>query len=394
MKSITLKKGKEKALLRRHPWIFSRAIGKIETGIQLGETVEITNVKGEWLARGFFSPHSQIRSRVWTFSPDESIDGSFFERRIEKAKIYRQKIFGSENSNAYRLINSESDGLPGLIVDKYSDWLVVQFLSAGVEFWRETIIDILNKQFRPLGIYERSDTTSRSQEGLPLRKGTIAGEEPPEFIEIIENGLKFLVDVRKGHKTGFYLDQKANRKLVEEHASGQSVLNCFSYTGGFGIYALRGGAKNLVNIDTSQNALDIATENIKLNKLESSETINIKGDVFEELRNFLERGTRFDLIILDPPKFVESKRQLFQGARGYKDINMLAFKLLKRGGKLFTFSCSGHVTQELFVKIVSDAASDAGMSPKILRFLTQSPDHPFITSFPESLYLKGLLLEI
>jgi 23S rRNA (cytosine1962-C5)-methyltransferase len=295
------------------------------------------------------------------------------------------------DSNAVRLVASESDGLPGLIIDRYADYLVCQFLSAGSEHWKNTIIELLQELFPGLSIYERSDVSVREKEGLPLRCGVLAGIEPPESVEITENGMRLLVDIKTGHKTGYYLDQRDSRMAVRQWAEGRDVLNCFSYTGGFGVAALLGGATHVVQMDSSGPALEIAKQNAALNGLDPAASETIEGDVFKELRRFRDSRREFDLIILDPPKFVESRSQLDKGARGYKDINLLAFKLLRPGGLLFTFSCSGHMEMPLFQKIVADSALDAGRNGQILAVLNQSPDHPIALNFPEGAYLKGLL---
>lgn len=295
---------------------------------------------------------------------------------------------------ACRLINAEADLLSGLIVDKYGDYLVAQFLSAGVERWKSGIVKGLEAVLRPEGIYERSDAEVRLKEGLSLQTGLLAGEEPPEFIEIQEGGYRFLVDVRRGHKTGFYLDQAENRKIVAEYAQNRQILNCFSYTGGFSVAALKAGAERVVNLDTSGDALELASRNIQLNGLDLNRCENLQEDVFSCLRTFRDRGISFDMIILDPPKFAENQHQLEKAARGYKDINLLACKLLRPGGLLVTFSCSGLVSTELFQKIVADAALDAHRQARIQRRLFQSCDHAVLLSFPEGQYLKGLVCEV
>jgi len=311
-----------------------------------------------------------------------------------KAKSLREKIIDVSTTNAYRVINSESDGLPGLIVDRYGEYLVCQFLSSGAEFFKETITEVLDDIFKPKGIYERSDVDVREKEGLKPTKGLLRGKEPEELVEILENGLKFLVDIKEGHKTGFYLDQRDNRKLLSEFAKEKTVLNCFSYTGGFSVCALAAGALQVTQVETSASTLDLSIKNIELNKLDASQIKNVNGDVFEVLRKFRDERRTFDLVILDPPKFAESASQIQKASRGYKDINLLAIKLLNPGGILFTFSCSGHISQELFQKIVSDAALDAEREVKIIKQLTQSADHPIALNFPEGLYLKGLVCSV
>ncbi|MBI1931020.1 MAG: class I SAM-dependent methyltransferase [Ignavibacteriales bacterium] len=390
MKKVILKPGREKSLLRKHPWVFSGAIDKVTENPQNGENIEVFSSKNIWLARGSFSEKSQIRVRIWTFNESDNIDQNFFHSKIKSALNLRKSQI-NENTNSYRIINSESDGIPGFILDKYSDFLVCQFLSAGSEFWKGEIIESIKKEINPLGIYERSDSDVRLKEGLEIRNGNLFGEEPPDLIEILENGLKIFVDVKKGHKTGFYLDQRENRNLLLDYAGDKNILNCFSFSGGFSLYALKSGAKSVVNIDSSSEALSLISRNIEANCFTAEKNKNINGDVFKVLRKFRDENNLFNLIILDPPKFIESKANIEKASRGYKDINMLAFKILDKGGILFTFSCSGLMDRELFQKIVSDAALDAGRNIKIIKWLTQSADHPVAANFPEGLYLKGLI---
>lgn len=394
MGKVILKHGREKSLLRRHPWIFSGAIGKAEENLKIGETVDVFSTDGNWLARGAYSPYSQIRVRVWTFDPAEEIDPAFFGNRLQQAFLLREKLFADRSVTAYRIINSESDSLPGLVVDRYGDFLVCQFLSAGAEFWKAEIVTQLQSLIPCAGIYERSDLAVRNKEGLQPTCGVLWGETPPDLIEFQEGELRFLVDIKNGHKTGCYLDQRENRIAVTEFAKGKYVLNCFAYTGGFGLWALHGGTESVVNIESSASLLELARKNFELNGFDPNKIENIVGDVFQVLRQFRDKGREFDLIILDPPKFAESTSQLQKASRGYKDINLLAFKLLKPGGILFTFSCSGHISLELFQKIVSDAALDAGRDAQVIRYLSQDADHPIALNFPEGRYLKGLVCQV
>lgn len=394
MSTVTLKPGKERSLLRRHPWIFSGALAKGLAGAKPGETVELVSSRGEFLARGAASPHSQIAVRVWSFAQEEAIDREFFRRRLSQSLARRAGLPGLESTSGVRLVSAESDGLPGLIIDRYGDFLVAQFLAVGPEFWKQTIVELLGELLPNRGIYERSDAAVRAKEGLPQVKGLLAGEEPPPLVEIEEGGLKFLVDVVNGHKTGFYLDQRENRREVGLFAKGRSVLNCFAYSGGFGLHALAGGASQLTNLEISAPSLALLAENLRVNGLDDERVENVQGDVFEVLRRYDREGNRFDLIILDPPKFVESQGQLPRGARGYKDINRLAFGLLNPGGLLFTFSCSGLLPADLFQKIVADGALDAGREARIIRKLGQALDHPIGLNFPEGSYLKGLLCRV
>ena len=387
-----LKPGREKSVFHRHPWIFSGAIDREEGCKTPGETTEIVSSKGIKLGKAAYSPQSQIRARMWTYDPDEDISRDFFRARLKQAIDLRKTM--SIDSDAYRLVNAESDGLPGIIVDRYNEFIVCQFLSAGAEFWKKEIVNHLAQLLSPKGIYERSDTDARLKEGLQASAGVLWGDEPPELLEIREGNLRFWVNIHEGHKTGFYSDQRDNRALLSELAQGRDILNCFCYTGGFGVWAMACGAKTVSNADVSASVLEISKKNFEMNGLDLSKVGYLQEDVFVCLRKFRDSGKSFDMIILDPPKFVESKVQFERGARGYKDINLLAFKLLRPGGLLMTFSCSGLITPELFQKIVSDAALDAGREVYILQRLFQASDHTVSLNFPEGLYLKGLLCKV
>ncbi len=393
MHSCVLKKDKESSVLRKHPWIFSGAIDRISEDIPLGATLDVFAQSGTWLCKGAYSPQSQIRIRTWTFDPKVDVGNDFFAARIAKAHEYRSTVHAVTDS-AYRLINGESDGLPGLIVDVYGQFLVCQFLAAGVEYFKDTIIANLVEKFSPTGIYERSDADVRLKEGLQPRCGVLYGESPPTVIDVNEGELVYLVDVVKGHKTGMYLDQKENRKRVGTLCEGKEVLNCFSYTGGFGLAALVGGATRVVNLDASEDALTLAKLLYERNGVSDSRAEFLCGDVFKVLRNFRNEAKSFDCIILDPPKFAESRVQLEGACRGYKDINLLAFKLIRAGGMLVTFSCSGLMVTELFQKIVADAALDSGKTVRIVERLFASADHPVGTAFPEGTYLKGFVCHV
>ncbi len=379
--------GREKSLLRRHPWIFSGAVATVKGRPASGQTVEVLGQNGQWLARASYSPKSQIMGRVWTFDAGEAVDEEFFLRRILQSASRRNDFESS--SNALRLVHSESDGLPGLILDRYSGVLVFQLLTAGMEFWRKAIIDALRRLFPADAILERSDVEVRAKEGLPARVELVHGAIP-ELVEIHENGVKYLVDVHGGHKTGSYLDQRDSRLAVGRAAGGREVLNCFSYTGGFGLAALGGGAAHVTQLDASAPALALAERNRELNGFAAGSMDTVCGDAFQILRNWHKEGRTFDLIVLDPPKFVDSKASLNRACRGYKDVNLCALRLLAPGGRLFTFSCSGLMEDGLFQKIVADAALDAGRSGRIIRRLTQAGDHPVSLVFPEGAYLKGL----
>lgn len=380
---------------RRHPWVFSGAVEDVLGSPHQGSTVDVVDVRGQFLARAFYSPKSEIRARIWTFE-ERPIDQTFFCKTIEKAIERRSAI----STTARRLVFSESDHLPGLIVDQYDRCLVCQFLSAGVEHWKEEIVTALHEILEPLTIYERSDASPRKKEGLPLMSGLLLGEEPLDLIEIAENGARFLVDVKKGQKTGFYIDQRENRALLKEYCAEKDVLNCFSYTGGFSVFAFMGGARSVTDIEISSNTLALLEKNIAANVSRGPGPGDvpcheaIKGDCFKVLRRFRDQGRSFDVIVLDPPKFAESKERLEQACRGYKDINLLALKLLRPSGILLTFSCSGLMDPLLFQKVVADAALDSGREVRLVRRLQQGPDHPVLLSFPEASYLKGLVLQV
>lgn len=401
MPTLVLKPGREKSLLRRHPWVFSGAVQAVDGDPVPGGTVDLLSSKGDFLARAAYSPHSQIRARVWTFDPDETVDESFFRRRIASAIDLRRAALAGQpdkvgNSSspiphsALRLVHAESDRLPGLIVDCYADVLVAQFLSAGAEFWREAITGILLEESGLTRLYERSEADVRELEGLPPRCGPLRGE-PPTELTIEEHGLRFKVDLARGHKTGFYLDQRENRLRVRELARGRDALDCFCYSGGFTVNALAGGAQSVLSVDSSAEALSMCRENLALNNLPADRHTALEGDVFQALRKFRDAGRSFDLIVLDPPKFAPTAAQAARAARGYKDINLLGFKLLRPGGILVTFSCSGGVTAALFQQIVAGAALDAEVQAQVVAHLAQGPDHPVALEFPEGAYLKGLV---
>lgn len=388
---LVLKRGREKSLLRRHPWIFSGAIHHLDGNPAPGETVNLLSSRGDFLARAAYSPHSQIRARVWSFDPDEHIDSDFFRKRIQAASRTRDTWYLALNTDAYRLIHAESDGLPGLIVDRYGDALVLQSLTAGSEFWKDMVADILLEETSLTTIFERSDADVRELEGLEPVARILRGALPESRITIHENSLKFNVDFESGHKTGFYLDQRENRLRVRELAKGCDVLDCFCYSGGFTVNAMAGDAKSVVAVDASAGALALGRENLAINGHQAESVEWCEGDVFQVLRKFRDEGRSFDLIVLDPPKFAPTAAQAKKAARGYKDINLLALKLLRRDGILVTFSCSGGVDAALFQKIIASAALDAGVEAQIVERLSQAADHPVALYFPEGAYLKGLV---
>jgi 23S rRNA (cytosine1962-C5)-methyltransferase len=393
-KSIRLKRGREEPLLRRHPWVFSGAVDEVIGDPEPGETVEIFNHEGNWIARGSYSPHSQIRVRIWTWDPEETVDAELIARRIASAIERRSAIIPADEYSAYREVHAESDRLPGIVVDRYGGFRVVQILSAGAERWRDTLVEALSVPGDCLGVFERSDVDVRELEGLEKRCGHLWGVEPPEMVEIHEGDLKFKVDLREGHKTGFYLDQRQNRMAVREWIQGGSVLDAFCYTGAFALNAFRAGASDILAVDSSESALQLADHNRALNLIPDGSIDWRAADVFSELRLLRDKNRSFDVVILDPPRFAPTSAQVHRASRGYKDINLLAFKLLNPGGRLITFSCSGGVSPELFQKIVADAALDAGVHAQIRGWWAQSADHPVATSFPEGRYLKGLVCSV
>jgi 23S rRNA (cytosine1962-C5)-methyltransferase len=392
MKSLHLKAGREKSLRRRHPWIFSGAIERVDGAPESGETLLVKSAAGQPVAVAAWSPQSQIRARAWSFHATDRIERPFFEAAVRKAVRMRAALPAARHSNALRLVHGESDGLPGVIVDRYADVLVAQFLSAGAERWREEILDALAAETGCEAIYERSDAEVRALEGLPARTGFARGNREARRCPIVEHGLHFCVDVEGGQKTGFFLDQRENRQRVRQLAAGREVLDAFCYTGGFAVAALAGGAAQVTAIDSSAAALEVARENVAANGLDAGRASFEQADVFAHQRLLRDQGKSFDLVVLDPPKFAPTAAQAKNAARAYKDINLLAFKLLRPGGLLATFSCSGGVPAELFQSIVAGAAADAGVDAKVLERFGAAADHPVALGFPEGEYLKGLLV--
>jgi 23S rRNA (cytosine1962-C5)-methyltransferase len=396
MKTIRLKEGKERSLLRRHPWIFDSAIAK--GGADAGETVRIESASGQFLAWAAFSPASKIRARAWSFDESQRIDAAFIASACDRAVQARARF--DIPSDAMRLVHGESDGLPGLIVDRYADTLVAQFLSAGAERWKPVLADALLHATGLARLYERSDTSSRSLEGLPAASGGLrgagaAGAPPATELTLQEHGWKLTLDVATGHKTGFYLDQRDSRGKFAAYTrrlAFQRVLNCYCYTGGFTVAALAGGAAHVTSIDSSAPALERAKAHVALNGFDAARTDFIDADVNASLRRFLEEGRTFDAIVLDPPKLAPTAAHAERAARAYKDINRLALKLLEPGGVLFTYSCSGGISADLFHKIVASAGADAGVDGYIGERLGGAPDHPMTLAFPEGEYLKGLVV--
>jgi 23S rRNA (cytosine1962-C5)-methyltransferase len=398
MLDLILKKGKERSLLRRHPWIYDTAVHRLSGKPSSGETVRVVSADGRVLAWAAYSPASALRARCWSFREDETIDAAWFEKKLRDAVAAREPL--RARTSALRLVFGEADSLPGLIVDRYGDYLVTQFQAAGVEAHRDLIADLLMKITGAKGIFDRSDAATRHREGLETRSELLRGEEPPKEIEVVEDGVRYGVDVRIGHKTGFYVDQRESRLAAQKAAEafkkrtgrGLRALNCFCYTGGFSLALLRGGAAEVVSVDSSQEALDVAAENAARNGFDAAQASFVCADVFDYLRLMRERGEHFDLIILDPPKFASNHRQVDRAARAYKDINLNALRLLQPGGELFTFSCSGAIDVDLFQKIVAGAVFDAGVNAWAVGRFGAGADHPLLMTYPEGEYLKGLHL--
>lgn len=388
-KSLILKDGKDKSLRNRHPWIFSGAIHKASP-VEAGETVEVRDGKQRFLAYAYLNPATSLAARVVSWREDVPWNEATLKKRIEDAFARRRDLL-REGQDAARIVASEADHLPGLIVDLYADWVVFQILTAGMERMRAAIIDSLKDVFRPTGLVERSDEAIRKKEGLDLRREIIFGSLPAGGVTIREDGIAIKVDLWDGHKTGFYLDQRANRRIVQAYAQGKRVLNCFSFSGGFSLAALKGSAREVISVDESQGALALAIENVRMNFGEAAPHCTVQADVFQYLRQLRERNERFDLIVLDPPKFVSDRKHIDRACRGYKDLNLLAMQLLTPNGILATFSCSGLISRDLFQKVVFGASIDAPCEIQVLEQLSQSDDHPLLLSFPESLYLKGLI---
>lgn len=402
---IVIKQGKEKPITNQHPWVFSGAIQYIDNDPQPADIVQVVDSKGAFLGRGYYNPTSQIRVRILTWR-DEPIDTDWWTRSLRRAiaaRVQAQEEFGAGVYNAARLVNAENDYIPGLVVDRYGDWLVMQCLTLGIDARKHEIAEILADILKPQGIYERSDVDVRQKEGLAYETGVLWGEEPPELIEVEENTLIFPIDVRNGHKTGYYLDQRDNRGWLhdllfmesdDQEEDERRVLNLFSYTGGFGLYALAAGVAETINVDSSVPALELAEQIVEQNGYDPEKAKFIAGDAFEVLRDYAHNNEQFDVVVLDPPKFAQSKKQVEGASRGYKDLNLHAFKVIKPGGYLFTFSCSGAISADLFQKIVFGALADSGRQAQIVRKLGSSDDHPVALTFPEGEYLKGFICRV
>jgi 23S rRNA (cytosine1962-C5)-methyltransferase len=396
--SIYLESSKEHSVLQQHPWVFAGTIDKYEGKVQIGTTVRVFSSTKKLIGRAAYSPHSQIRARMWSWDPEEPIDHAFFKRKIAAAIQHRQTWV--KDTNAIRLIFGEADGIPGLVVDQYGQTLVCQFLSAGADFWKDAIVDILANLTHCVSIYERSDAAVRQREGLESRVGSLFGPSPSQEVLVTENGIDYLVDPIHGHKTGFYIDQRDNRRLVMELSQNRRVLNTFCYTGGFSLAALKGGAHEVISVDSSGEALDIAKKQMTLNSFDVSKGLWQDRDAFDALKDFRVANESFDLIVLDPPKFAPSAAHLTNAIKAYKEINRNAMQLVAKGGLVLTFSCSGAMDSELFEKTIFSASKEAASHLKngdlkfrVLKRLTSGLDHPKLICFPEGDYLKGLLLE-
>lgn len=394
MSKIVLKAGREKSLQRHHPWVFSGAIERVDGHPGSGETVEIRSAQGGFLGWGAYSPESQISARVWDWREGVRIDREFFANRVRRAVARRESLLAAGATPAARLVHGEADGLPGVVIDRFADWIVVQLASAGAWRWREDIASVVTEVTGLPHVFERSDADVLALEGLAPRVAALAGSEPPKAIGIEEHGLQFEVDPRHGHKTGFYLDQRDNRAQLRALSHGREVLDCFCYTGGFTVNALAGGAAKVTAIDSSGEAIATARRHVRQNGLPEERAELLEGDVFALLRKFRDQARKFDLIVLDPPKFAPTAAHAEKAARAYKDINLWALKLLRPEGLLFTFSCSGGMPRELFQKIVAGAATDANVDARVLQHLGAGADHPVALSFPEGEYLKGLVCQV
>ncbi len=395
--TVKLKPGREKPVQNRHPWIFSGAIRSVAGQPAAGDLVTIRAHDGMWLATAYYNPHSQIRARILSWTEGEEVGEAWWRARLQQAIATRDALNLAPQTTAYRLVNAEADQLPGLVVDRYGDYLVLQALTAGIDRRKELLAQLLLQQVPTThGIVERSDVDVREKEGIEQTTGMLAGPEPPQNMVVQENGLEFVVDLLQGHKTGLYLDQRENRALLGQprFVQDKDVLNLFSYTGGFALFAAAGGARSIINVDSSTQLLEEARDNMARNFPPRAADEYIAADAFRQLREYRDRSRQFDVIILDPPKFAHTQKDVNAATRGYKDLNWLAFRLLRPGGFLATFSCSGLISSDLFQKVVFSAVADAGRDAQILYHLSQGPDHPTLLTFPESAYLKGFLLRV
>ncbi len=394
MVDVILKKGKEKAALQRHPWIFSGAIDKVKGSPANGEVVKVLAANKDFLAYGYYNDKSRVAVRLLEWAEDQTISKDWYQQRVRTAIAARKHVLRKGDTNTCRLVFSEADFLPGLIVDQYADFLSLQILSAGMENIKADIIEILKEELNPKGIFDKSDASARTHESLDAEQGLLWGEHPPEFIEVKENGILYHINIAGGQKSGFYCDQRDNRLLLADYAEGKRVLDCFSYSGGFSLNSLKQGAAHVTSVDSSALALETLQQNIGLNGFTADRSTSVQSDVNKQLRAFKKEGKTFDIVVLDPPKYAPSRSALDRAARAYKDLNRLGMGLLESGGLLATFSCSGAVDIETFKQIIAWAALDAGKEVQIVKQFNQPEDHPVRISFPEGEYLKGLLVRV
>ena len=394
MIDVILKKGKEKAALQRHPWIFSGAIDKVKGAPENGEIVKVFAADKSFLAYGYYNSQSRVAVRLLEWDEETTVDKNWYQQKLKNAIASRAHVLNNEDTNTCRLVFSEADYLPGLIVDKYADFLSLQILSAGIENVKADIIDILRAELNPSGIFDKSDANARTHENLEVSQGLLWGETPPEFIEVKENGMRYHINIADGQKSGFYCDQRDNREILAAYTKDKEVLDCFCYSGGFTLNSLKHGAKHVTSVDSSALAIETLKHNLSLNGFIADQQTSIQSDVNKQLRAFKEEGRTFDVIILDPPKYAPSRSALDRAARAYKDLNRLGMLLLNPGGILATYSCSGAVDLETFKQITAWAALDAGKEVQVIKQFHQPEDHPVRISFPEGEYLKGLLVRV
>lgn len=393
MTDVVLKKDKEKAVNQRHPWVFSGAIDRVKGKPANGDIVRLLNQKGDFMAYGFYNDQSRVALRLLEWDENTAVNEDWIRQKVAMAVNARTHILNT-NTDTCRLIFSEADYLPGLIVDKYADHLAVQILTSGIEKLMPVIIDELKRLLNPLSIFDKSDASSRQHEGMETDNAVLWGDEPPASVEVKENGIVYSINIAEGQKSGFYCDQRDNRRIVAEYAAGKKVLDCFSYTGGFTLNALRSGAESVTSVDSSALAIETLMQNISLNKLDAGKHVAIQSDVNKQLRAFKDAGEKFDIIVLDPPKYAPSRSALDRAARAYKDLNRVGMLLLNSGGLLATFSCSGAMDMENFKQVLAWAALDAGKQVQFIYQFCQPEDHPVRASFPEGEYLKGLLCRV
>lgn len=394
MIDVILKKGKEKAALQKHPWIFSGAIDKVKGSPINGEVVKVFAADQSFLAYGYYNSQSRVAVRLLEWEESSVIDKAWYTEKLQRAIAARAHVLNNNETNTCRLVFSEADYLPGLIVDKYADFLSLQILSAGIESVKADIIDILRAELNPSGIFDKSDANARTHENLALSQGLLWGETPPEFIEVTENGIRYHINIADGQKSGFYCDQRDNRGILAEYTADKEVLDCFCYSGGFTLNSLKLNAKHVTSVDSSALAIETLQHNLGLNGFSADKQTSIQSDVNKQLRVFKEEGKTFDVIVLDPPKYAPSRSALDRAARAYKDLNRLGMLLLKPGGILATYSCSGAVDLDTFKQIIAWAALDAGREVQIIKQFHQPEDHPVRISFPEGEYLKGLMVRV